>query len=81
MRYYNTRPAVKMFLAENTAEEVLGAEKDGKLLRMSELQQLANSSRYNGKTVGMDILEFVNGVRREGSSPLPAGAGSAGRTA
>ena len=69
VRYYNTRPAVKMFLAENTAEEVLGAEKDGKLLRMSELQQLANSSRYNGKTVGMDILEFVNGVRREGSSP------------
>ena len=48
VRYYNTRPAVKMFLAENTAEEVLGAEKDGKLLRMSELQQLANSSRYFG---------------------------------
>lgn len=69
VRYYNTRPAVKMFLAENTAEEVLSAEKEGKLLKMSELQQLAGSSRYNGKTVGMDILEFVNGVRREGSSP------------
>lgn len=73
VRYYNTRPAVKMFLAENTAEEVLSAQKDGAYLKMSELQQLAESSRYNGKSVGMDILEFVNGVKREGSSPyLPA---------
>ncbi len=72
-RYYNTRPAVKMFLAENTAEEVLSVQKDGTYLKMSELQQLAESSRYNGKSVGMDILEFVNGVKREGSSPyLPA---------
>ena len=70
VRYYNTRPAVQMYLAENTAEEVLSAQKDGKFLKMSEIQQLGDSSRYNGKTVGVEILDFVNGVKREGSSPI-----------
>lgn len=70
VRYYNTRPAVQMYLAENTAEEVLSAQKDGKYLKMSEIQQLGDGSRYNGKTVGVEILDFVNGVKREGSSPI-----------
>ncbi len=68
VRYYNTRPSVKLFLAQGLAEEVLSFQKDGKYLKMSELQTLSHSSRYNGKTVGMDILEFLNGVKREGSS-------------
>lgn len=68
VRYYNTRPAVKMFLAENTAQEVVAIERDGKYRKMSELQQLAESHRYNGKTVDVDVLQFVNGVKREGSS-------------
>lgn len=68
VRYYNTRPAVKLFLAEDTAQEVVGAQKGGGYLKMSEIQQLASSSRYNGKTIGVDILEFINGLKREGSS-------------
>ncbi len=67
VRYYNTRPSVKLFLAKGTAEEVLSFQKEGKYLKMSELQTLSHSSRYNGKTVGMDILEFINSVKREGS--------------
>lgn len=70
VRYYNTRPAVQMYLAEDTAEEILSFEKDGKLLKMSELQQLADSGQTNGKAVGAEILDFVNGVKREGSSPV-----------
>lgn len=69
VRYYNTRPAVKMFLAEDTAEEILSAQKEEKFLKMSEIQQLAESNRYNGKSMDVDILTFVNGVKREGSSP------------
>ena len=30
VRYYNTRPAVQVFLAAGTAEEVLSAQKDGR---------------------------------------------------
>lgn len=70
VRYYNTRPAVQMYMAENTAEEILSYEKDGKLLKMSQLQQLADSGKNNGKAVGAEVLDFVNGVKREGSSPV-----------
>ncbi len=70
VRYYNTRPAVQMFLAEGAAEEILSYEKDGKLLKMSELQQLSDSGQTTGKALGAEILDFVNGVKREGSSPV-----------
>lgn len=70
VRYYNTRPAVQMYMAEGAAEEILSFEKDGKLLKMSELQQLGDSGQTNGKAVGAEILDFVNGVKREGSSPV-----------
>ncbi|WP_158590954.1 Ger(x)C family spore germination protein [Acutalibacter sp. 1XD8-33] len=70
VRYYNTRPAVKLFLAENTAEEVLSSEKDGKLMRMSELQALGSGGRYNGQVADVDILDFVNSAKGEGESPV-----------
>lgn len=70
VRYYNTRPAVKMFLAEGTAEEILSTEKDGKPMKMSELQALGQGGRYNGQAAQVEILDFVNGVLCEGSSPV-----------
>ncbi len=70
VRYYNTRPAVKLFLAEGQAEEVLSSEKDGKLMKMSQLQALGGSGKTNGQAVDADILSFVNGIKGEGSSPV-----------
>lgn len=70
VRYYNTRPSVSLFLAEATAEEVLSAEKDGKLMRMSELESLGSGGKYNGQIADMDILKFVNGVLEEGGAPV-----------
>ena len=70
VRYYNTRPAVQMYMAEGKAEDILSYETEGKLLKMSELQQLGDSGQSNGKAVGAEILDFVNGVKREGSSPV-----------
>lgn len=70
IRYYNTRPAVKLFLAQGRAEEILSAEKDGAYLKMGELQQIGGSGKDNGKAVDTEILDFVNGVKKEGSSPV-----------
>ncbi len=73
VRYYNTRPAVKMFLSATTAQEVLSTEKDGKLMKMSQLQALGRGGQYNGQAAEVEILDFVNAVEGEGSSPvLPA---------
>ncbi len=70
VRYYNTRPSVSMFLAENTAEEVLSAEKDGKLMKMSQLQALGVGGRYNGKALDIELLDFVNAAKSEGAAPV-----------
>lgn len=70
VRYYNTRPAVKMFLSHTTAEEVLATEKDDKLMKMSQLQALGQGGRYNGQVAEVEILDFVNGVKGEGTSPV-----------
>ncbi len=70
VRYYNTRPAVRMYLAEGKAEDILSFQKDGKYLKMSELQQLGDSSAETGRTVRVEILDFVNGMKRQGSSSV-----------
>ena len=70
IRYYNTRPAVSVFLAEDTAEAVLSAERDGKLLKMSQLEALGSGGRYNGQSAHVELLDFVNGVLREGGAPV-----------
>ncbi len=70
VRYYNTRPAVKMFLSLTTAEEVLSCGKDGRLMKMSQLQALGRGGRYNGQAAEVEILDFVNAVKGEGSSPV-----------
>lgn len=70
VRYYNTRPAVRVYLAEDKAEDILSFQKDGKYLKMGELQQLGDSSRDTGRTVGVELLDFINGVKRQGSSPV-----------
>lgn len=70
VRYYNTRPAVKMFLSATTAEEVMSTEKDGKLMKMSQLQALGKGGQYNGQAAEVEILDFVNGVKGEGTSPV-----------
>ncbi len=70
VRYYNTRPAVQLYLAEGKAEDVLSFQKDGKYLKMSELQQLGDSGKDTGRAVSVELLDFVNGVKRQGSSPV-----------
>ena len=59
-----------MFLARGTAEEVLSFAPEGELLPMAQLQQVGESGRFNGQALEVEILDFVNGVKRPGSSPL-----------
>lgn len=70
VRYYNTRPSVQMYLARGKASEILEFKRNGQYLKMSELQQLGDSSRDTGCTVGVEILDFVNGVKRQGGSAM-----------
>lgn len=70
VRYYNTRPAVRVFLSESSAGEILSYQKDGAYLRMAELQQLGDSGPESGKAVVVELLDFVNGAMRQGSASV-----------
>lgn len=70
LRYYNVRPAVQMYLADDRAEDVLSFEADGKYLPMDELQQLGASSEETGLSLRVTVLEFYNAGHRPGSAAL-----------
>lgn len=70
IRYYNTRPAVQLYLAHGTAAELLTAKKDGKYLNVSHLQQLRDAQGDTGRTVTVELLDYFNASRRAGSSPV-----------
>lgn len=70
IRYYNTRPGVQVFLAQDTAQQILSAQREDKLIPMGELQGLRESGPSSGQGVSVDFLEFVNASRRPGSSPV-----------
>ena len=69
LRYYNARPAVKMYLAQGPAGEVLRQAAEGGL-SMEELQALGAVGESEGLGASVDFLEFVNSGRRPGSSPV-----------
>ena len=70
VRYYNTRPSVQMYLAENTAEEILSLRSEGEYMKMTELRDLSGFGEYNGLVCRTEILDFINGAQKEGSSSV-----------
>ena len=70
VRYYGTRPAVQMYIAENSAEEILRAQREDEYVKMSEFQQLGDSSKENGASMLTEVLTFVGDALRTGCDPV-----------
>lgn len=70
VRYHNTRPSVRMYVSQTSAEDVLGAQQDGKYRKMGEIQRLSREGASNGMVLEAEVLDFICGVKREGSSPI-----------
>ena len=68
VRYYTTRPSVQVYLAAGEAEEILDPDENPP--SMETLRRLNQGGEYTGKAASVDILEFVNAAKREGSSPV-----------
>lgn len=69
IRYYNTRPSVQVYLAENTAQEILNP-KEGEDLRCARLQQLGASCAESGTAAMTTLLELYNETMRAGASAV-----------
>lgn len=69
VRYYETRPSVSVFMAEEEARDILETQQDGEYPDTETLVQLAQSGSINGWVVNTRVIDFVNQLAGEGSSP------------
>lgn len=58
IRHYDSRPTAKVFLAEDTAENVL-LQTD---LTAERFMQLSNGAKYSGAAADVNLLQLVNGL-------------------
>lgn len=69
VRYYEVRPSVGMFLAEGTAEEILTLKEEEDYVTPEEIARMGQGGKTNGWTVYTRVIDFVNQLQGEGSSP------------
>ena len=69
VRYYEARPSVHLFMAQGEAREVFELQKDGKYAATEDIARIAHSGDANGWTVNTRVIDFVNQLKGEGTSP------------
>ena len=63
LRHYDSRPEVKVFLAENTAEEILTAnENETTQIGAEEIAAITHAEKYSGTAVETNLITLINGV-------------------
>ena len=65
IRHYDSRPTVKVFLSETTAEDILTQE-GGAELASAQIADLSKSAAYSGLSVDVNIIDLINGTYSEG---------------
>lgn len=71
VRYFESRPTVEMFMAEEKAEEILSVRKDGKLILSKNISELAKSGKLNSKVAEARVLDVVNMMQSSAAPFLP----------
>ena len=62
LRHYDSRPAVNVFLADGTAEEILTVKPDEDVMLSEQIAALAAAEAYSGRTVRADLVTLINGM-------------------
>lgn len=81
VRYYEARPSVGVFLAEETAEEILTWKEGEQYISPEEIARMGQGGKSNGWTVYTRVIDFVNQLIGEGSSPYMPVIGIKGQAA
>ena len=69
LRHYDSRPTVKVFLSETTAEDILRVE-SAEEPRAAQIAELAKSADYSGLSADVNLIGLVNGTYGEGASAV-----------
>lgn len=70
IRYPESHPTVNVLMADGRAEEILSTkQEDGKYVQARDIAEITKGGKYNGETVQMEMLDVINQLHGEGSSP------------
>ena len=69
VRYYESRPTVKVIVVKGKAESVLNFKKDDKLVMAKDIMSIAESERINSKVMSSSIFQFVGDLKNITSDP------------
>lgn len=70
IRYPESHPTVNVLLADGEAEEILTTkQQDETYVKARDIADIAKGGKYNGETVQAEMLDVINQLRGEGSSP------------
>lgn len=70
IRYFKATPTEQLFVAQNTAEEILSIQKDNKFISSDYIKDLKNSSDNSGKTVSLSLLELLSFTKSPSKTAL-----------
>lgn len=70
IRHYDSRPTVKVFLSETTAEDILRVDVEDEAPRAAEIAELTKGAVYSGLSADVNLIGLINGTYGEGASAV-----------
>lgn len=70
VRYYESRPTVKIIIVKGKAESVLSFKKDDKLIMAKDIMAITESERINSKVMSSNIFQFVGALKNATLDPI-----------
>ena len=70
-RHRESRPNVDVFLAENTAAEIMETKHNDRYILSQDIDDLADAAKLNGKVADIQVYQIINMNYRRGSPYMP----------
>lgn len=70
IRYFKAKPVMRLFVAENTAEEILNATKNDELISSSIIEDSVSNKDNIGKTVSATVMSFISDMKSESNASI-----------
>ncbi len=70
IRYFRSKPTMKLYMAYENAEDVITYEIDGKLISSSDIENCTDNSENKGKTVSATVMSFISDSKSESNTSL-----------
>ena len=70
VRYYESRPTVKIIIVKGKAESVLSFKRDDKLIMAKDIMAITESERINSKVMSSNIFQFAGALKNSTLDPI-----------